>query len=65
MTDLAASTPVGGVLPLGEAGLMSAAQPVGVAGMNSGSLLALVFGGLATVSAAMFSITRRARFGKK
>ncbi|GIH75513.1 hypothetical protein Plo01_19420 [Planobispora longispora] len=65
VTDLAASTPVGGVLPLGEAGLMSAAQPVGVAGMNSGSLLALVFGGLATVSAAMFSITRRARFGKK
>ncbi|GIH81814.1 chaplin family protein [Planobispora rosea] len=65
VTDLADSTPIADILPLEGAGLMSAAQPVGVTGMNSGSLLALVLGGLATISAAMFSVTRRARLGKK
>ncbi|MBG0826836.1 DUF320 domain-containing protein [Planomonospora sp. ID67723] len=61
---LLSSTPVG-ALPVGDIGLMSAAQPAGVTGMNSGSLLALVFGGLAAASATMFALTRRVRFGKR
>ncbi|GIN02173.1 chaplin family protein [Planomonospora venezuelensis] len=58
-TGLLSSTPVG------ELGLMSAAQPAGVAGMNSSSLLALVFGGLAAASASMFALTRRVRTAKR
>ncbi len=56
------SLPVGGALPVG---LMSAAQPVGVTGMNSGSLLALVLGALAAASATLFVTARRIRFAKK
>jgi hypothetical protein len=71
-TDLGSSTPAGGalplgddVLPLGEVGLMSAAQPIGMTGMNSGSLFALLFGAMAAASAMLFATTRRIRFGKK
>ncbi|MBG0814464.1 chaplin family protein [Planomonospora sp. ID82291] len=45
-------------------GLMSAAQPAGVTGMTSGSLLALVVGAMAAASATLFATTRRVRFGK-
>ncbi|NRQ30688.1 chaplin [Nonomuraea sp. NN258] len=71
-TDLVASTPVGGAvtsaagsLPVGGLGLMSAAQPAGVTGMNSSSLLALVVGGMLAASATLFASARRFRFGKK
>ncbi|MER7128381.1 chaplin family protein [Streptosporangium saharense] len=46
-------------------GLMSAAQPAGVTGMNSGSLLSLLFGAMAAASAALFVTARRIRFAKK
>ncbi|MFD1932974.1 MULTISPECIES: chaplin family protein [Nonomuraea] len=71
-TSLVASTPVGGAvgsatgaLPVGDLGLMSAAQPSGVTGMNSNSLLALVMGAMFAASATLFATTRRIRFGKK
>ncbi|GIH93038.1 hypothetical protein Psi01_36680 [Planobispora siamensis] len=57
----AGSLPADGVLPLDDLGLMSAEQPASLAGMNSGSLLALVLGGLAAASAATFAMTRRLR----
>ena len=44
---------------------MSAAQPVGVTGMNVGSLVTLLIGALAAASATVFGTTRRIRFGKK
>jgi hypothetical protein len=44
---------------------MSAAQPVGMTGMNSGSLLALVLGAMAAASATLFATTRRLRLGRK
>jgi hypothetical protein len=44
---------------------MSAAQPIGMTGMNSGSLFALLFGAMAAASAMLFATTRRIRFGKK
>ncbi|WP_433249034.1 chaplin family protein [Streptosporangium sp. CA-135522] len=65
VTGLVSSTPIGGALPVGDLGLMSAAQPAGVTGMNSGSLFALLFGAMAAASAALFATTRRIRFGKK
>ncbi|MBB4917312.1 chaplin family protein [Streptosporangium saharense] len=46
-------------------GLMSAAQPVGVTGMNSGSLFSLLLGAMAAASAALFVTARRIRFAKK
>ncbi|GGO61786.1 chaplin family protein [Nonomuraea cavernae] len=68
-TSLVSSTPVGGAvtsaagaLPIG---LMSAAQPIGVTGMNNGSLLALVLGGMFAASATLFAATRRFRLGRK
>ncbi|MFI6321573.1 chaplin family protein [Nonomuraea sp. NPDC050556] len=71
-TSLVASTPVGGAvgsaaggLPVGGLGLMSAAQPAGVTGMNSSSLLALVLGAMFAASATLFATTRRVRLGKK
>ncbi|MEU4323881.1 chaplin family protein [Nonomuraea dietziae] len=71
-TDLVSSTPVGGAvgsatgaLPVGDLGLMSAAQPAGVTGMNSNSLFALVMGAMFAASATLFATTRRLRFGKK
>ncbi|MFE3452460.1 chaplin family protein [Nonomuraea sp. NPDC059194] len=71
-TSLVASTPVGGAvgsatsaLPVGDLGLMSAAQPSGVTGMTSNSLLALVMGAMFAASATLFATTRRIRFGKK
>lgn len=71
-SSLVASTPVGGAvgsatgaLPVGDLGLMSAAQPSGVTGMNSNSLLALVVGAMFAASATLFATTRRVRFGKK
>ncbi|GIH98212.1 chaplin family protein [Planobispora takensis] len=57
----AASLSADGVLPLDDLGLMSAEQPASLAGMNSGSLLALVLGGLASASAATFAMARRLR----
>ncbi|MGW5688351.1 chaplin family protein [Nonomuraea sp. NPDC003754] len=70
--SLVASTPVGGAvgsaaksLPVGDLGLMSAAQPAGVTGMTSNALLALVMGAMFAVSATLFATTRRIRFGKK
>ncbi|MFG1711073.1 chaplin family protein [Nonomuraea sp. M3C6] len=70
-TALIASTPVGGAvaaatsgLPV-DLGLMSAEQPAGVTGMNSGSLLALVLGSLFAASAMLFGAARRFRFGRK
>jgi ChpA-C len=65
VTKLAPSTPLDGVVPLGDVGLMSAAQPVGMTGMNSGSLLALVLGAMAAASATLFATTRRLRLGRK
>ncbi|MEU8385298.1 hypothetical protein, partial [Streptosporangium sp. NPDC048865] len=64
VTGLASSTPAGS-LPVGDLGLMSAAQPVGVTGMNVGSLVTLLIGAMAAVAATVFGTTRRIRFGKK
>ncbi|MEV4470044.1 chaplin family protein [Nonomuraea sp. NPDC049504] len=71
-TDLVASTPAGSTiasatrsLPIGGIGLMSAEQPAGVTGMNSGSLIALVFGGMLAASATLFASARRFRLGRK
>ncbi|GAA2216326.1 hypothetical protein GCM10009850_117950 [Nonomuraea monospora] len=71
-TDLVASTPAGGAvnsaarsLPVPDVGLMSAEQPAGVTGMNSGSVLALLLGSLLAASATMFATARRFRFGRK
>jgi hypothetical protein len=71
-TSLVSSTPVGGAvtsathsLPVGDIGLMSAAQPAGVTGMNSGSVLALLVGSLLAASATLFGTARRVRFGRK
>ncbi|MBF8186381.1 chaplin [Nonomuraea sp. K274] len=71
-TDLLGSTPVGDTitstaesLPLAGLGLMSAAQPAGVTGMNANSLLALVLGSMFAVSATLFATARRFRFGRK
>ncbi|MEV0416861.1 chaplin family protein [Streptosporangium canum] len=64
-TDLVSSTPLGGALPVGDLGLMSAAQPAGVTGMNPGSLAALLAGVMAAASATLFATTRRVRFGRK
>ncbi|WP_188189177.1 chaplin family protein [Nonomuraea sp. SYSU D8015] len=71
-TNLVTSTPVGGAvtsvthgLPVGDIGLMSAAQPAGVTGMNSSSLLALVLGAMFAASATLFASARRFRFGRK
>ncbi|MFF3671114.1 chaplin family protein [Microtetraspora malaysiensis] len=68
VTGLVGSLPVanslGGatdVLPLGNLGLMSAEQPVGVTGMNPGSLIALALGALFAASATMFAVVRRLR----
>ncbi|WP_433220865.1 chaplin family protein [Microtetraspora malaysiensis] len=68
VTGLVGSLPVanslGGatdVLPLGNLGLMSAEQPVGVTGMNPGSLIALALGALLAASATMFAVVRRLR----
>ncbi|WTL69588.1 chaplin family protein [Streptosporangium sp. NBC_01495] len=58
------STPAG-ALPVGDLGLMSAAQPVGVTGMNIGSLVTLLIGAMAAAAATVFGTTRRIRFGKK
>ncbi|SDL82620.1 Small secreted domain [Nonomuraea maritima] len=71
-TSLLASTPAGSVvtsttrsLPVGDLGLMSAEQPAGVTGMNSGSLVALVFGAMLAASATLFASARRVRVGRK
>ncbi|MEW9550039.1 chaplin family protein [Nonomuraea sp. NPDC050783] len=71
-TDLVGSTPVGGAvgsaahgLPVGDVGLMSAAQPTGVTGMNPGSLLALALGAVFAASATLFASARRFRLGRK
>ncbi|MFI7423482.1 chaplin family protein [Nonomuraea sp. NPDC049684] len=71
-TDLLSSTPVGGAvtsatggLPVGNLGLMSAAQPAGLTGMNSSSLLALLLGSMFAASATLFATARRFRFGRK
>lgn len=71
-TSLVASTPVGGAvtsaagsLPVGGLGLMSAAQPSGVTGMNSTSLFALVLGAMFAASTTLFAATRRLRTGRK
>ncbi|GII39229.1 chaplin family protein [Planotetraspora phitsanulokensis] len=52
-------------LPLKNLGLMSAEQPVGVTGMNSGSLAALLLGAMFAASASLFAVTRRVRVGRK
>jgi hypothetical protein len=71
-TSLVGSTPVGGAvssatggLPTSGLGLMSAAQPMGVTGMNTGALFALVLGGMLAASATLFATTRRFRLGRK
>ncbi|MFI9598083.1 chaplin family protein [Nonomuraea sp. NPDC052265] len=71
-TDLLSSTPVGGAvtsatggLPVGNLGLMSAAQPAGLTGMNSSSVLALLLGSMFAASATLFATARRFRFGRK
>ncbi|WP_237101254.1 chaplin family protein [Nonomuraea sp. MG754425] len=71
-TDLIASTPAGGAvasttrsLPVGDIGLMSAEQPAGVTGMNTGSVLALLLGSMLAASATLFATARRFRFGRK
>ncbi|MEV7008409.1 chaplin family protein [Streptosporangium sp. NPDC051022] len=73
-TGLLSSTPAGGALPAKgglpvdtslPVGLMSAAQPIGVTGMNSGSLFALLLGAMAAASATLFVTARRIRFAKK
>ncbi|MFG1873568.1 chaplin family protein [Sphaerisporangium sp. NPDC049003] len=46
-------------------GLMSAEQPLGVTGMNAGSLAALLVGALFAVSATLFAGTRRLRLRRK
>ncbi|MEU9832261.1 chaplin family protein, partial [Streptosporangium sp. NPDC048047] len=58
------SAPVGRTLPVGDLGLMSAARPAGVAGMNSGALAALLVGAMAALSATLFAATRRFRLGR-
>ncbi|WP_372444487.1 chaplin family protein, partial [Sphaerisporangium melleum] len=63
-----AGTPVGGVaegrtvrdLPVNP-GLMSAEQPLGLTGMNTGSLVALLAGVLLTAGATLFAGARRLR----
>ncbi|WP_248959960.1 chaplin family protein [Sphaerisporangium perillae] len=70
--EAVANTPVGGVvggqatrnLPV-NTGLMSAEQPLGLTGMNSGSLAALLAGALFAASATLFAGTRRLRFRRK
>ncbi|MEV4076639.1 chaplin [Nonomuraea fuscirosea] len=71
-TDLVSSTPLGGAvnsttraLPVPQLGLMSAEQPAGVTGLNSGSLLALLAGAMLAASATLFGATRRFRIGRK
>ncbi|MFB9709977.1 chaplin family protein, partial [Streptosporangium nondiastaticum] len=59
------SAPVGRALPAGDLGLMSAARPAGVAGMNSGALAALLVGAMAALSATLLAATRRFRLGRK
>ncbi|WP_239137702.1 chaplin family protein [Sphaerisporangium rufum] len=58
-------TPAGAVvksLPVGSMDLMSADRPIGLTGMNSGSVVALIVGGLFAAAAAAFSAgTRRLR----
>ncbi|MFF4772007.1 chaplin family protein [Microtetraspora fusca] len=68
VTGLVGSLPVadslGGtreILPLGNLGLMSAEEPVGVTGMNPGSLIALALGAMFAASASMFAVVRRLR----
>lgn len=70
--DLVSSTPLGGAvtsatggLPVGNLGLMSAAQPAGLTGMNSSSLLGLLIGSMFAASATLFATTRRFRLGRK
>ncbi|WP_424528056.1 chaplin family protein [Sphaerisporangium viridialbum] len=46
-------------------GLMSAEQPMGVTGMNTGSLAALLVGALFAASATLFAGTRRLRLRRK
>ncbi|GAA0974007.1 hypothetical protein GCM10009555_029680 [Acrocarpospora macrocephala] len=72
VSDLAGSLPLAsslgqaaGALPVGGLGLMSAAQPVGVTGMNAGSLAALLLGAMFAASAALFASTRRFRPGRR
>jgi hypothetical protein len=72
VTNLAGSLPVAssagqlaGALPVGGFGLMSAEQPMGVTGMNAGSLVALVLGALCAASATLFATTRRFRLGRR
>ncbi|GAA0397482.1 hypothetical protein Acor_74780 [Acrocarpospora corrugata] len=72
VSGLAGSLPVAGslgqaagALPIGGLGLMSAAQPAGVTGMNAGSLLALLLGAMFAASATLFASTRRFRPGKR
>ncbi|MFI7439126.1 chaplin family protein [Nonomuraea indica] len=71
-TALVAQTPVGGAvtsatrsLPVGDVGLMSAARPAGVTGMNTGALFALVLGAMSAGSAVLFAATRRFRLGRR
>ncbi|MFI0424209.1 chaplin family protein [Spongiactinospora sp. 9N601] len=79
-TDLVGSTPAGGAvrdtaeglpvkgLPvkgLGANGLMSAEQPLGVTGMNSGALAALMLGAMFALSATLLAGIRRLRFGRR
>ncbi|SDH97952.1 Small secreted domain [Sinosporangium album] len=72
ITELVGSTPAGSAvgqatsaLPLGNIGLMSAEQPAGLTGMNSGSLFALVMGAMFAASASLFAATRRFRLGRR
>ncbi|PZG20778.1 hypothetical protein C1I98_37390 [Spongiactinospora gelatinilytica] len=75
VTDLVGSTPAGGAvrdtaegLPvkgLRANGLMSAEQPLGVIGMNSGALAALMLGAMFAVSATLLAGIRRLRFGRR
>ncbi len=77
VTGLTSSLPVGGDLgqvagdlpvgdlPVGDLGLMSAEQPVGLTGMNPGSLAALILGAMFAASATLFATTRRFRLGRK
>jgi hypothetical protein len=78
-TSLVNSTPVGGAvtstakglpvgassLPVGDVGLMSAAQPAGVTGMTGSSLVALMLGAMFAASATLFGATRRFRLGRR
>jgi hypothetical protein len=71
--DAVAGTPAAGIVngqvtrirPVGGMGLMSAEQPLGVTGMNPGSLAALLVGALLTASATLFAGTRRLRFRRR